>query len=138
MLCANAGSFRVRCPLRLREGGEEERETERISEEEGGGGAKEGRGRGVRPEGSRLQHISALFALHCLSHQPCLLNQGPLSTKTANYDRPSRLSFSLSTSLLLFLSFSLSRFLSHSLSFFHSLSCFLFWVSAHSVKPDLI
>lgn len=42
-------------------------------------------GRGGRPEGSRLQHISAL---QWFSHQPGLLNQGPLSTKTANYARP--------------------------------------------------
>lgn len=29
--------------------------------------------------------FSKLFALHWFSHQPCLLNQGPPSSKTANY-----------------------------------------------------
>lgn len=57
---------KLSCPLSSEtesEGGEGG-ETERISKEEGDRGTEEGRGRGARPEGSRLQHISALFALH--------------------------------------------------------------------------
>ncbi len=44
------------------------------------------RGRGGRPEDSRsATALSSLFALQWFSHQTRLLNQRPLSTKTANY-----------------------------------------------------